>query len=558
MQGEHFLRREACFSKRRAFPALMPLKRADRWIVSNQKDFVMIFDVVVVGSGIAGSVAAYYLAKNGFSVAIMSKAPILEESNTLYAQGGIVYKGRKDSGDLIYRDIMQAGGGISLPDAVKWLAENGQNAVEETLIQEFGVRFSKSRRGGYDLTEEAAHSAKRILHSFDSTGKMIEDKAAAAIRKCENITLLTNYTAVDIITLDHHSTDKYRMYQPLTSLGIYALSNKDKKVEKILSKIVVLATGGMGQIYLHTTNPLLATGDGYAMASRAGARLVNMEYTQFHPTTLYYPKANNFLISEAVRGEGAVIVDKNGRAFMEKYHPQRDLAPRDIVTRAILNEMLESGEKSVYLDIAGIGENKIRSRFPNIYKKCLEFGLNITEYPVPIVPAFHFSCGGILTNLYGRTNINRLFAAGEVACTGLHGANRLASTSLLEGLVFGRQIADFITEHREHYLNLEFPEVLDWIDTGNEDMIDPALINQDWNLLKNMMWNYVGAVRNKKRLRRAIIDLNNLKEDVENFYRDAKVNKSILELRNAVQTGLIVARQALANRESIGAHYRTD
>jgi len=516
-------------------------------------------DVVVVGSGIAGCVSAYYLARDGFSVCLINKAENLYESNTYQAQGGIVYRGKKDSYDLLFEDIISAGGGISNPEAARIVAQESESAVEEVLINNFGVEFTKDLKGRYDLTEEGAHSTRRILHAFDCTGRIIEEKALKALENCFNLTFLTNHTVIDIITLDHHSTDKFRKYKPITSMGVYAVDNKNNKVLKILSKIVILATGGLGQIYLHTTNPPQATGDGYAMANRAGARLINMEYTQFHPTTLYHPKANNFLISESVRGEGAVIIDKNGRAFMEKYHPMKELAPRDIVTRAILNEMLESGEKFVYLDITKIGEDKIKLRFPNIYGTCLEYGFDMALEPVPIVPAFHYSCGGILTDMNGRTNIERLFAVGEVACTGLHGANRLASTSLLEGIIFGKRTAAFINENKKDYLtDLGFSKILDWIDTGVTDKADPALINQDWNLLKNIMWNYVGAVRGSKRLRRAIVDLNNLNVDVEDFYRDTKVCRTIIELRNAVQTGLLVARQARANRESIGAHFRID
>ncbi len=519
----------------------------------------MEFDAVVVGSGIAGCVSAYYLSKDGFSVCLINKAESLEESNTFHAQGGIVYKGKKDSSGLLYEDIMSAGGGISNPEAVRVVALESESAVEEVLIRNFGVEFSKDGKGRFDLTEEGAHSTRRILHTFDSTGRSIEKKALKTLENCENITFLTDHTVIDIITLDHHSTDKYRKYQPITSMGVYAVDNKINKVIKILSRIVILATGGLGQIYLHTTNPVQATGDGYAMANRAGARLINMEYTQFHPTTLYHPKAHNFLISESVRGEGAVIIDKNGRAFMEDYHPLKELAPRDIVTRAILNEMLESGEKFVYLDITGMGPEKIKTRFPHIYSTCIEYGFDLTLAPVPIVPAFHYSCGGILTDMNGRTNIERLFAVGEVACTGLHGANRLASTSLLEGVIFGKRTAAYIGKNKKDYLtDPGSSKILDWIDTGVSDKADPALINQDWNLLKNIMWNYVGAVRGSKRLRRAIIDLNNLNVDVEDFYRDTKVCRTIIELRNAVQTALLVARHARANRESIGAHFRID
>jgi L-aspartate oxidase len=518
----------------------------------------MEFDVVIVGSGIAGGITGYFLAKSGLEVCIINKAETLEESNTYHAQGGIVYMGEEDSPELLKNDIMNAGAGICNPEIVDIVANEGGKLVKEILIDEMKVEFSKNKSGEFDLTEEAAHSKKRILHKDDTTGKSIEESIISRIKELKNVALFSDFTAIDIITIDHHTTDRLRMYKPITALGIYAFDNKNKKVEKILGKVVILATGGMGQIYLHTTNPSVATGDGYAMAARAGARLVNMEYTQFHPTTLYHPAANNFLISESVRGEGAVIIDSKGKAFMGKYHPLKDLAPRDVVTRAILTEMLENGEKFVYLDATKIGSEKIKTRFPNIYKKCLEFGIDITVEPIPIVPAFHFSCGGILTNSYGMTNIERLFAVGEVACTGLHGANRLASTSLLEGVVFGKRIADFITREWEYYKKSERFEVLDWIDTGIIDTIDPALINQDWNLLKNIMWNYVGAIRSRKRLRRAIIDLNNLREDIENFYRDAKLSRTIIELRNAVQTALIVAQQAHANRESIGAHYRID
>lgn len=518
----------------------------------------MEFDVLVVGSGIAGSVAAYTLAGYGFHTALLSKNEKLEESNTFYAQGGIVYKGPTDSSELLFNDIMKAGAGICNPDAVGIVAGEGSRLVDEVLIREFGVPFNRDPDGTLRLTEEAAHSDRRIVFAKDTTGKSIEESAVAALKKQKNLTILEDCTVIDIITLDHHSTDKLRMYRPMTSLGVYALHNRTKSVSRIMAKAVVLATGGMGQAFLHTTNPVSSTGDGFAMASRAGARLVNMEYTQFHPTSLFHPKASNFLISESVRGEGAVLVDRKGRHFMERYHALKDLAPRDIVTRAILTEMQEQDESYMFIDIARIGKEKVKDRFPNIYRKCLDYGYDITEEAVPVLPAFHFSCGGILTDMHGRTTIKGLYAAGEVACTGLHGANRLASTSLLEGLVFGRRVADHIQANRKEILGFEFPEVPEWIDTGIIDAIDPALITQDWNSLKTIMWNYVGPVRNKKRLRRAIIDLNNLKEDIENFYRDAKVNRTILELRNAVQTGLTVAQQALSNRQSIGAHFRID
>ncbi len=518
----------------------------------------MEFDVVVVGSGIAGSVTGLNLAKAGFRVAIVSKGENMAESNTNEAQGGIVYQGMQDSAELRAKDIQIAGGSICYPPAVDIVAQEGPSAVEKELLNELDVAFSRDPADGLDLTEEGAHSVKRIIHVFDQTGKAIQEALLKALKTVKYATLLNNHTVLDIITWDHHSRDKMRMYLPPTSLGIYALNNATRKVDTILAKTVVLATGGMGQVYLHSTNPICTTGDGYAMAYRAGARLINMEYTQFHPTTLSHPKAHNFLISEAVRGEGGVICDRSGRQFMHKYHELKDLAPRDVVTRAILNEMQELGDKFVYLDLSPIGKDKIRERFPHIYDTCRKLGLDITSEPIPIVPAFHFSCGGVQTDMSGHTNIRRLFAVGEVACTGLHGANRLASTSLLEGLVFGKRIADYICQNRESIMDYDYPEVPDWIDTGIEDTIDPALIQQDWASLKNIMWNYVGAIRSKKRLARAISDLKNLRDEIEDFYRDTKVDKSIVELRNAVQTGLMVAYQAWTNRESIGAHYRVD
>ncbi len=516
-----------------------------------------MWDALVIGTGIAGTTTAYLLAKQGLSVLVLTKAGDPLESNTYYAQGGIVYKGPGDSPELLMQDILQAGAGISNPEAARVVATEAQEAVNEVLIEAFGIDFSRNGMGDFDLTEEGAHSVRRILHALDSTGKTIEEAAIARLKKTPGIELRTGYHVIDIITLDHHTRYPQRMYLPPTALGVYAYNQNTRKVEKLLAKNVVLATGGMGQIYLHTTNPPGATGDGYAMAYRAGARLINMEYTQFHPTTLFHPKADNFLISEAVRGEGAVLINKYGEAFMARYHPQRDLAPRDIVTRAILSEMYATKEPCVYLDIARLGKEKVKSRFPTIYRKCLEYRIDITVDPVPVVPAYHFSCGGVYTDMEGRTTIQRLYAVGEVACTGLHGANRLASTSLLEGVVFGRRIALFLGRTRETWGDQPYQDIPDWKDTGTEEL-DPALISQDWALLRNMMWNYVGAVRTKKRLKRALVDLKNLREDVEDFYRDAKIAPEIIELRNAVQTGLIVAQHAWTNRESRGAHYRLD
>ncbi len=517
----------------------------------------MEFDAVVIGSGVSGSVAAFYLAESGLKVAVINKETDLKESNTYYAQGGISYQGPGDSPEKRYDDIMQAGAGVCLPDAVKVVAEQGPAMIDEVLVRDFHVAFTKTTDAQFHLTEEGAHTIRRILHSEDVTGRTIEKACVSMIKEQKNIKMLAGYTVVDIITWDHHAQDDLRMYRPPTALGVYALDNATGQVHTILAKTVILASGGMGQVYLHTTNPQSATGDGYAMASRAGARLINMEYTQFHPTTLYHPQGNSFLVSEAVRGEGAVIVDRKGNAFMEKYHEQKDLAPRDIVTRSILSELLESGDKHVFLDATRIGKAKITGHFPNIYKTLFELGIDMTSEPIPIVPAFHFSCGGIATNLVGRTSVKRLFAVGEAACTGLHGANRLASTSLLEGLVFGKRIADYISSNWDKFLGLDYPPIPDWVYTGTEQP-DPALLKQDWGHLQTTMWYYVGAVRSQKRLQRAMVDLKNLNEEVESFYRDARITRGIVELRNAIQTGLIIADHAWAQKKSLGTHYRID
>lgn len=517
----------------------------------------MEFDAVIIGSGVSGSITAYYLAQAGLRVAIINKENELQESNTYYAQGGISYQGERDSAAQRFEDIMQAGAGVCLPDAVQVIAEQGPAMIDEILIRDFQVPFTRTEQGEFHLTDEGAHSVRRILHSDDVTGRSIEKACIAKIKNHNGIRRMAGYTVLDIITWDHHAVDDLRMYRPPTALGVYALNNATGEVHTILSRTVIIATGGMGQVYLHTTNPLAATGDGYAMASRAGARLINMQFTQFHPTTLYHPEGNSFLISEAVRGEGAVIVDRRGHALMEKYHPLKDLAPRDIVTRSILSELLDTGDKHVYLDAKGIGSDKIRQHFPNIYRTLLKLGIDMTTEPIPIVPAFHFSCGGIATNLVGRTSVKRLFAVGEAACTGLHGANRLASTSLLEGLVFGKRIADYITQNWERIGVLDFPEVPDWVYTG-DDVPDPALLKQDWGHLQTTMWYYVGAVRSQKRLERAMVDLKNLNEEVEAFYRDARITRGIVELRNAIQTSLIIAHHAWTQKKSLGTHYRID
>ncbi len=514
-------------------------------------------DVLIIGTGIAGLTTAIKAAEEGFKVNIITKGARPEESNTDNAQGGIVYKGEGDSKELLIKDILEAGAGASNPEAARILAEYGPQLVEEILINKAKVKFNRRKDGKFDLTEEGAHSVRRILHADDITGRAIERGLLNYVSQLKNITIFTKHIAIDILTLQHHCKNPIFVYKKPEALGVYAYSMEEKRVKRFLAKATVLATGGLGQIFLHTTNPDGATGDGFAMAYRAGLPLINMEYIQFHPTTLYHKDAKRFLISESVRGEGAVLKTPDGEEFMKKYHPLGSLAPRDVVSRAIHEEMTEKGYKYVLLDLASyMDAEKIKERFPNIYKTCLKYGIDITKEPIPVVPAVHFACGGIKVNMWSETDMKRLFAVGEVACTGLHGANRLASTSLLEGLVFGYRAAVRIKDKWEE-LKKELEIPVAWIDTGEFEP-DPALVNQDWITLKHIMWNYVGLVRTQKRLRRAIYDLRHLWWEVEEFYRKAKLTKQLIELRNGILVGLIVARAAFRNRESRGCHYRKD
>ncbi len=514
------------------------------------------FDVLVIGTGIAGGTAALRLAQAGLSVGVMTKAEQPEDTATLLAQGGIVFQGEGDPEALV-QDILRAGAGASLPEAARILAEEGPRVLQEILIHTLRVPFDRAN-GRYHRTSEAAHSVPRILHVGDETGKAIERALIRYLSRQPNLVLFPGHVAVDLITPEHHGAHPLHRYAPDAVVGVYAYHRKEGRVYRFLARAVVLATGGLGQIYLHTTNPRGATGDGFAMAYRAGARLINMEYIQFHPTALYSEEEQNLLITEAMRGEGAVLKTPSGEPFMKRYHPLGSLAPRDVVARAIHEEMTLHGYRYVLLDIASYRPPEfIRQRFPGLYRKLLEKGIDITQQPIPVVPVVHFACGGVKTDLWGRTLLKGLYAVGEVACTGLHGANRLASTSLLEGLVFGDRVARAV---QEDFPDLEDPRwynIPEWIDTGTEDP-DPALIQQDWATLKHIMWNYVGVVRTRERLRRAVRDLRHLWLEVETFYRHTRLCPRLIELRNGLQTALVVARSALRNPESRGTHYRKD
>ncbi len=514
-------------------------------------------DVLVLGCGIAGGTAALELAGAGLEVLIVTRADRCEESNTFWAQGGVIYQGEGDSPELLARDIVNAGDGLCHAQAVRILAESGPSLVRSILLERLQVPFDRAADGTLAMGREGGHSIARIAHAADSTGRAIESALVAALASHPRVRFLEAHTAVDLLTPAHHGSDRRAIYDPLSCVGAYVLRQEDGAVVRCFARATVLATGGLGQIYLRTTNPVGARGDGLAMAYRAGARVINTEYVQFHPTAFYHRHAPCFLITEAVRGAGARLVDDSGTPFMERYEPQwKDLAPRDVVARSIHAEMLERGVPNVYLDLRSyIPAERIRSEFPGIYRSCLEYGVDVTRDLLPVVPAAHYACGGVWADEHGRSTIERLYAVGEVSCTGLHGANRLASTSLLEGLVWGHRAARHIATELGADGAQRDADIPPWKPTGSE-VPDPALIAQDMGSIKHIMWNYVGLVRTRRRLARAIQDLRNLEVEIERFYRAAALTDELVGLRNAVRVALIVTLAAWENRESRGCHYR--
>ncbi|MCL5269125.1 MAG: L-aspartate oxidase [bacterium] len=513
-------------------------------------------EVLVIGAGVAGMVAALELAREGVEVLLLHRSHDRGQSNTRWAQGGIIYTGSGDSPDLLARDIETAGAGLTYPPAARVLAEEGPRRVREILIDRYHVPFDHGSDGDFDITEEGAHSIPRILHCDDRTGLRIFEALIAAVEGEPRIHLRRAWTAIDLLTLSHHSREPLDVYAPNTCVGAYVLDRETGQVETVLARETVLATGGLGQLFLHTTNPRGARGDGIAMAYRAGARLLNLEFIQFHPTALYLPPHPRFLISESMRGEGARLVLAGGEEFMQRHHQLGSLAPRDVVARAIHAEMLASDSPCVYLDITHKDPDWVRHRFPGIHGECLRMGLDITRQPIPVVPAAHYSCGGVATDVDGRTTIDRLWAAGEVACTGLHGANRLASTSLLEGLVFGWRVAAGIRARLGDSATRRFPVIDPWV--NETESYDPALILQDWLTIKYTMWNYVGLARTHKRLHRARQILRELQTEVENFYARTRIDDDLIGLRNGVQAALAVLYAAMQNHTSRGCHYLAD
>jgi len=515
-------------------------------------------DVLVIGAGIAGLATALRLARDRErQVVILTRELEPQEGASRYAQGGIATLGEDDSPELLVEDILRAGAGLSLRRAAEILAEEGPSLVREILIEEAKVPFDRMAEGDLHYTREGGHSRPRVLHVGDRTGEAIVQALHRLLKEFINVRLVTRATAVDLITFPHHARDPLTVYEPITCHGAYVLDQASGEVHRYLTGATVLATGGLGRIYRYTTNPPGARGDGLAMAYRAGARVINAEYVQFHPTTLAIPEGENFLISEAVRGEGGRLFTPDGRRFMEEYAPEwGDLAPRDLLSRAIHREMTLHGYPYVLLDVSKI-EN-FPERFPTIYNRCRELGLSPPEEPIPVVPAAHYFCGGVWTDEWGRTTIRNLYAVGEVACTGVHGANRLASTSLLEGLVFGDRAGRMIARSSPRPRPISPEEVPPWEPARDGAPADPALIHRDWRSIQYTMWYYAGLSRDGHRLERAIRDLEHLRDDIIDFYRRARLDDPLLGLRNGVQTALIVAEAARRNRQSRGVHFRED
>lgn len=510
-------------------------------------------EILVIGSGIAGLTFALKAAQK-HSVVLVTKRN-LEESNTRYSQGGIAAViAPDDSIESHVQDTLTAGAGLCRKAVVERVCSEGISLIRE--LQSWGVQFSFSRENEnhFELGLEGGHSHRRILHVGDMTGQAVESILCEKVRENSNIQIFENHIAIDLIT----RKKIHQQIPPDACRGAYVLDIKKQKVEKFIARGTVLATGGAGKVYLYTTNPDIATGDGIAIAYRAGVPLANLEFVQFHPTCLYHPKAKSFLISEAVRGEGGKLLLANGENFMEKHHPMKELAPRDIVARAIDYELKKSGKECVYLDISHRGADFVKRRFPNLVETCKTFGLDMTREPLPVVPAAHYFCGGVQTELSGKTVIPNLFVIGESACTGLHGANRLASNSLLEGLVMADQCAKRVPELLASSESLPRSQIPDWNPGNARNPDEQVVIAQNWDEVRRLMWNYVGIVRTDKRLARALRRIELLQQEIQDYYWDFIVTSDLIELRNLAMVAECVIRCALSRKESRGLHTTLD
>ena len=517
-------------------------------------------DFLVIGSGIAGVSFAINAARRG-TVAMITKKQD-SDSNTNYAQGGIAcVLNDDDTFESHINDTIAAGAGLCDPQAVRILVEEGPPRIRELL--EYGAKFStddspddKHGANPYKLHlgREGGHSVNRIVHARDLTGRELEAILLKKLREFDNVTILENHCAVELIT-GHHVKNAPEQYE---CFGAYVLDTVNRSIFSVRAKVTCLASGGAGRVYLHSTNPAIATGDGVAMAYRAGAQIANMEFIQFHPTTLFHEKAESFLISEALRGYGAVLRDAGGHEFMAKYHTQSSLAPRDVVARAIDNEMKISGLPCVYLDVRHKNAQETIEHFPNIYNQCLKFGIDITKDLIPVVPAAHYMCGGVLVDYCGKTGIENLYACGETACTGVHGANRLASNSLLEALVFSYRAVTDAAGRLDKSRDVSAGDIPDWDDKGTHDFEEWILLSHNLLEIQSVMWDYVGIVRSGLRLNRALRRINLLEKEIEDFYKRAKITPQLLELRNIVTTAKLIITSALKRKESRGLHYTTD
>ncbi|NOQ66760.1 MAG: L-aspartate oxidase [Desulfobacterales bacterium] len=514
-------------------------------------------DFLIIGTGISGLSFALKAAKIGKVTIVTKKAKV--DTATNLAQGGIAaVLSEEDSFDLHIKDTLRSGAGLCKEEVVRMVVENGPDRVQELL--DIGVHFKTRTHDTplLDLGREGGHSARRIAHALDLTGREIESALLQKVAETPNIRLLENHLAVDLLIGSKAGVKPSENRFDDLCLGAYVLDRESGTIDNWRAKVTILCSGGCGKVYLYTTNPDIATGDGIAMAYRAGARVANLEFVQFHPTCLYHPKAKNFLISEAVRGEGGRLIDEKGFHFMEKYDPRGDLATRDTVARAIDTEMKGSGDDCVYLDISHKDADFIKSRFPNIYQTCFSYGIDITKEPIPVVPAAHYMCGGVLTDMWGRTNIENLFALGETACTGLHGGNRLASNSLLEAVVFAHQAYLVCDQEKDIILGTPFHDSPEW-STGKARMINEnVLITHNWDQIRRLMWNYVGIVRSEKRLNLVKKRLAPILREIAQHFRDYFLTPDLVELRNIALVAELIVQSSIHRKESRGLHAITE